>query len=176
MPSRGVFPPGSATRARPRAPRQLVFPRGLRPTVVLGALIAAAVLVVAEFLTLYSVHVAGRSAAIQTVDGASNNSYAMIPIAIAGLVLAVAAVRGGGRWALAALGLVGLVALLIGLVGDLPSAHHTGSIHLNGKFLNGASSPSVGMYLETLGAVILIATAGLGLLLAEPAPAGRTEG
>jgi hypothetical protein len=144
--------------------------------VVLGALIAAAVLVVAEFLTLYSVHVAGRSAAIQTVDGASNNSYAMIPIAIAGLVLAVAAVRGGGRWALAALGLVGLVALLIGLVGDLPSAHHTGSIHLNGKFLNGASSPSVGMYLETLGAVILIATAGLGLLLAEPAPAGRTEG
>jgi hypothetical protein len=132
-----------------------------------GALIGGLALLVAEFTTLYTVHAVGRSAAVQTVQGGSNNSYAMIPIALLGVALALAAIGGGGRWALAGLGLVGLVALLIGLIGDLPGAHRTGTLHIAGRYLRGASSPSTGMYLETLGAVILIATAGLGLLLAE---------
>jgi hypothetical protein len=136
--------------------------------------LGAALLVLAEFVMLYSVRAEGHSGAIQTIQGGSNNSYAMIPIAVLGVVLAVAAVRGGGRPALAALGLVGLVGLLIALVGDLPSSHRTGPIQMAHHLLLGASSPSTGMYLETVGAVILIATAGLGLLLAEPAGgAGR---
>jgi hypothetical protein len=146
-----------------------MYPHGLRTAIGLGCLIGAGVLVASELTTLYSVHVVGRSAAVQTVLGGSNNSYAMVPIAVVAVLLGLAALRGGGRLALAALGVVGLVALLIGLLGDLPDAHHTGAIRLGARYLDAAASPSVGMYMETLGAVILIATAGLGLLLAEPA-------
>lgn len=142
----------------------------------MGCLLGAAVLVASEFTTLYSVHVVGQSAAVQTIRGGSNNSYAMLPIAVVAVLLGVAALRGGGRPALAALGIAGLIALLIGLVGDLPGAQHTGEIRLNGVYRNAAASPSVGMYMETLGAVILIATAGLGLLLAESAPTGGATG
>ena len=170
VPSRGVFPPGSTSTRKPRRKHRLVYPRGLPAAVVLGAALGSVALLVAEFTTLYTVHVVSRSAAVQTVQGGSNNSYAMIPIALLAVVLALAAVRGGGRWALAALGTVGLVGLLISLVGDLPGAHHTGSIRLAGHYFNAASSPSTGMYLETLGAVLLIAAAGLGLLLAEATP------
>jgi hypothetical protein len=149
----------------------LAYPRGLGPAVVAVAALGAVLLVVAEFVTLYSVHVAGRSAAVQTIQGGSNNSYAMIPIALVGVILGLAAIGGGGRLALAALCVVGLVALIIGLVGDLPSAQHSGLIHTGGHYLNGAASPSEGMYMETLGAVLLIVAAGLGLLLGEPAGA-----
>ncbi len=177
VPSRDAFQaPGGAARKR-RTRRPLAFPRGLRMTIILGALLGAVLLVVAEFVTLYSVRAQGHAGAVQTIQGGSNNSYAMIPIAALGLILAVVAVRGGGRPALAALGLVGLVGLLIALLGDLPAAHRTGPILLDRHLFLGASSPSPGMYLETIGAVILIATAGLGLLLSEPGarPAEATE-
>lgn len=167
VPSRGAYLAHSITRRKPRVKRRFVLSRGLRVALLVGGLAGALALVVAEFTTLYSVHVVGRSAPVQTVTGGSNNSYAMIPIALVALVLVLAAIRSSSRWALAALGLVGLVALLIGLVGDLPGAHRTGTLRFAGHYVRGASSPSVGMYLETLGAVILIATAGVGLLLAE---------
>lgn len=173
LPFRGTFQPQGTAARRPRERRTLAFPRGLRSAIVVGSVLGAVLLVVAEFVTLYTVRAQGHSAAVQTIQGGSNNSYAMIPIAVLGVVLGIAAVRGGGRPALAALGLVGLVGLLIGLIGDLPASHRTGLIRVAGHNVLGASSPSVGMFLETLGAVILIATAGLGLLLSEPA--ARTE-
>jgi hypothetical protein len=64
------------------------------------------------------------------------------------------------------------VALLIGLLGDLPDAQRTGLVraHAAGRhYLNAHSSPSTGMYLETLGAVIILVAAGFGLLLGQPA-------
>jgi hypothetical protein len=133
----------------------------------------AVLLAVAEFATLYGVHIAAQAAPIQVVSGGSNNSYAMIPIALLAVFLGLAAIGSAGRWALGALGLVGLVALLISLVGDLPGAQQSNHlIRFGGKFVLGSSRPSAGMYLETLGAVLLIVAAGLGLLFGEP-PAGH---
>jgi hypothetical protein len=141
--------------------------------VALVAAAGAVLLVVAEFTTLYGVHVASRSAPIQVISGGSNNSYAMIPIAILAVFLALAGIGGGGRWALGALALVGVVALLISLVGDLPGAHQSNHlIRFGGKFVLGGSKPSAGMYIETMGAVLLVVAAGLGLLFGEP-PASR---
>ena len=166
-------PPPEPVVKRPIS-RRLAFPRGLRPAVAVVAAAGAVLLVAAEFTTLYGVHIAARSAPIQVVSGGSNNSYAMIPIAVLAVFLALAGIGGGGRWALAALGVVGVVALLISLVGDLSSAHHAGPIRLNGRYVNASSKPSAGMYLETLGAVLLVVAAGLGLLLGE-SPIGRAR-
>jgi hypothetical protein len=161
--------------AKPVTSHRLAFPRGLRPAVAAVASAGAVLLVVAEFTTLYGVHVASRSAPIETISGGSNNSYAMIPIAVLAVFLALAGIGGGGRWALAALGVVGLVALLISLVGDLPGAQQSNHlIRFGGKFVLGSSKPSAGMYIETLGAVLLIVAAGLGLLLGE-SPPNRTR-
>jgi hypothetical protein len=148
----------------------LTYPKGVAWAILLGALAGAAVLIAAEFSTLYGVHVMGRAAPIQTVQGGSNNSYALIPIALLCVVLALAATGGGGRYALAALGIVGLVALLIGLLGDLPDAQRSGLVHGAGRrYINAHSSPGTGMYLETLGAIIVLVTAGFGLLLGQTA-------
>lgn len=167
-------PPAQAA-AKPVTRRRLAFPRGLRPAVAVVAGAGAVLLLVAEFTTLYGVHVARQSAAVEVVSGGSNNSYAMIPIALLAFFLGLAAIGGGGRWSLGALGVVGLVALLISLVGDLPGAQQSNHlIRFDGKFVLGSSSPSAGMYIETLGAVLLVMAAGLGLLFGE-SRAGRTQ-
>ncbi len=164
---------GAAARSsrRPvrRPARQIRFSKPVAGTVMLGALTSAAVLVVAEFLTLYSVRVIRGSASVPPIAAGTENHYALIPVALLGLVLALAAIRLGDRWALVAVATLGLIALLIGLLHDLPDARRTGlvgSVHTGWD--RGASSPSVGMYLETLGAVMLVLTAGLGLLFGEP--------
>lgn len=155
--------------------RRLAYPRGVRSAVAVVTGAGAVLLVVAEFTTLYGVHIASRPAPIQVISGGSNNSYAMVPIAVLAVFLALAGIGGGGRWALGALALVGVVGLLISLVGDLSSAHHAGPVHFQGGYVNGSSKPGAGMYIETLGAVLILAAAGLGLLLGEApgAPAGR---
>ena len=153
---------------RPRSPR-IRFPRPIAVTLVLGALTSAGVLIVAEFLTLYAVRVIRGSSAVPPVAAGTENHYALIPIALLGLVLVLAALRLGDRWALTAVAILGLIALLIGLFHDLPDARRTGlvgSLHIG--WVRGASSPSIGMYMETLGAVMLLLTAGLGLLFGEP--------
>jgi hypothetical protein len=164
---------GAATRgfrrSDPRPARRIRFNKPVRATVVAGAFASATVLVVAEFLTLYSVRVIRGSASVPPVAAGTENHYALIPIALLGLILALAAIRLGDRWALTAVAALGLIALLIGLLHDLPDARRTGLVgSLHTGWVRGASSPDLGMYLETLGAVMLVLTAGLGLLFGEP--------
>ncbi len=140
--------------------------RGARALILAGALIAALLLVVAEFTTLYQVHVATSSTPVKSVTGGSNHSYAMIPIAILAAFLGLVASRSGSRTALLAIGGLGVVALLIALVGDLPNSHATGLAgSARAGYVNASSTPSAGLYMETLGGVLLIATCGLGLLM-----------
>ena len=127
-----------------------------------GVLLGALLLLVAEFTTLYRVRVVGATGTVQSVGTGSHHSYALIPIALLAVFLGWAVSRGGGRIALAGIGAAGLVALLIALLGDLPDAHRHGvTTHLQ----LATATPSAGLYMETLGAVILIATCGSGLLL-----------
>jgi hypothetical protein len=151
--------------------------RGLAPgavgLVLAGALLGALLLIVAEFTTLYHVRVASGSVLVRSVGTGSNHSYAMIPIALLAVFLALAAGRGGGWVPLVGLGVAGVVALLIALLGDLPDARHTGPIRSpTGGFVQARSTPSAGLYMETLGAVILIATCGSGMLLLRRPGAG----
>ena len=103
-------------------------------------------------------------------DGRPIISYALIPVAVlsAGPVLAVW--RSGSRLAMLAIGVLGLVVLGITVFGDLPDAHSTGLVGGTRTGLESASSsPSIGLYLEAAGGIMLLLTAAAGMLL-EPIP------
>jgi hypothetical protein len=123
-------------------------------------------MIVAEFTTLYHVHLATSSEPIKSVSSGSNHGYAigLLGLIAGGLVLV--AVRTGSRSALLAVGVIGAVALAIALLIDLHDAQATG---LAGSaathYVNASSTPSAGMYMETLGSVLLIASCGLGFLM-----------
>jgi Na+/H+ antiporter NhaC len=145
-----------------------------RAAILAGALLGALVLLVAEFTALYTVNTA-TSTTVQTVGTGSNDSYALVPLAVLAGVLGIAVFRAGSRPALLAIGIVGVVALLIALLGDLPDAHATGLVgSAESHFVSARTTPSAGLYLETLGAVMLIATCVLGFIgLGRPQPVRR---
>jgi hypothetical protein len=147
--------------------------RGARAGILAGTLVAMLLLVVAEFTTLFTVHVETSVVAIKTVTTGSHHSYALIPIAVLAAALAIGVFRDESRSALFAIGLLGIVALLIALLGDLPDANATGLAGSSAThFVSASSTPSAGMYLETLGAAVLVITCGVGFM-AIGAPALR---
>lgn len=173
---------------RRRGPESTPSTRRLPGTgaVVFVAAIGALLVLVAQFIPLYHVHVPTSSAPIKTVGTGANHGWAPVPIALACFALAAAVYRHGNRTALLGLTVLGVATLLIALLGDLPDAHATGLIGSSGvggfQYLQGASSPSAGLYLETLGAVLLLVSGGVGFLMlgsapsrSEPSAHGRVE-
>ncbi len=145
------------------------------PAPLVGAVVVGAVLlVVAEFAPLLRVHSgAYHAGVVQTISAGSHHSYALLPVAVLALIMAAVARATGHRLALASIGVLGLVALGIALLGDLPDAHATGLIRTGGTYVPASSSVAIGFYLETLGAVVLLACGAVGLLLAGPGNAPR---
>lgn len=171
--SRGGQGPGptasagaNSARVRPAAPAARAI-----------ALLGAALLVAAEFTPLLRVAPATYHAAvIRTVTAGAHHSYALIPVALLAAAMTLSARHRAGRLAPAAVAVLGLVALGIALAGDLPAAHAVGLIrHANGTYATGRSNPGIGLYLETLGAVLLVLAGGAGALLASGA-AGPERG
>jgi hypothetical protein len=158
--------------SRPRSPHRRAPRRQLSRPVTFAVLacgfFGAALLIVSEFARLYSVHTSSSRAALQTVTVHAHNSFALVPIALLAAVLTLGAARDGSPPALLAIGLLGVIAILIALVGDLPDAQASGIVLRAGHYEAASSSPSLGMYLETLGAALLLITSGAGLLLGGP--------
>jgi hypothetical protein len=143
--------------------------RGVAGTILAGALLGALLLIVAEFTTLFYVHAANSVAPIKSESTGSHNSYALIPIAALVIVLGFVFWRVGSRPALLSIGVLGVLALLIALLGDLPDAHASGLIGSGAThYVSASSTPSAGLYMETLGAVILVITCVCGFLLIGP--------
>jgi hypothetical protein len=141
-----------------------------RNSVLAAALLGVLLLVVAEFTPLLHVHASSRLHLTRTVTGGSNHSYALLPVAVLAGGLAINAWQSGSRFSLLALGLLGLLAIGIALLGDLPDAHSTGLVGTVSTGLSTAtSSPAIGLYLETGAGALLILAAAAGMLL-EPVP------
>jgi hypothetical protein len=160
----GSSPPAAATSARPAAPAET----GSAVTVgiLCGGLLGAALLLVAEFTTLYDVRTTSGGFLVKSVSTGSNHSYAMVPIALLAAGMALAAFRAASRPALLAIGVLGALALLISLLGDLPNAHASGLIgSVATRFQSASSRPSTGFYMETLGALVLLITSVCGFLM-----------
>jgi hypothetical protein len=172
--SRAALVSGGVSRARsdaaggPSAGASWVLSAGI----LAGGLIGALLLIVAEFTTLFEVRVAASTTIVKTVSTGSHHSYAMAVIAVCAAALAIGAWRTASRPALLAIGILGVAALVIALVVDLPDATASGLVVSSSRYANANSTPSTGFYLETLGAVVLMFTSMWGLLLnGPPAPA-----
>ncbi len=167
-PSRRLIPAPWQVSSEPASPG----PDGAGPAravLAVGALLGAMLVLIAQFTALYHVHSATSSAALKTVGTGGNHAWAPIPLALAAVALAYVVYRHGNRAALAGLVALGVATLLIALFGDLPDAHSSGLIGSSaGGYVQATSSPSAGLYMETLGAVVLIVAGGVGLLMPAP--------
>jgi len=127
-------------------------------------LIAAAALVVAEFEPLYRVRTDVGHQTVRSVSAGSHHSYALLPVAV--LAALLAGMLGRSDWPVpAALALLGLVALGIAVFGDLPDVHRAGLLGTPATGLHDAHTVAgAALYLETLGAIALLAVGAAGLI------------
>jgi hypothetical protein len=147
-----------------------------RNAVLAVGLLGAALLLVAEFTPLLHVHAIGHPHLAHSVITGPHHAYALLPVAALAAGLAVNGWRSGSRFALSAIGLLGLLAVGIALLGDLPDAHAVGLVGTPASGLStAASSPAIGLFLETGGGAALILSAAAGMLL-EPVPEVRARG
>ncbi len=138
--------------------------------VIAGGLLGALLLIVAEFTTLFEIHTASSPGPIKSIGTGSHHAYSMALIAVVSGAFALGAQRTGSRPALLAVGVLGIVALLIALLGDLPDAHAQslliGSPSTHLQLAN--ATPSAGLYMETAGAAMLIITCACAFILLGP--------
>lgn len=138
---------------------------GVRPAVVTGALVAAVLLLVAEFLPLFEVRTSARHSTMTTVGSGSHHAYALLPIALLAALLAWSWWRSPSRLAVLALAVLGVASLVIALGRDLPDAQSNGLERSGGTYVTAAASPRAGLYLETAGGLVLLISSAAGLLL-----------
>ncbi len=143
----------------------------IRGAILFGGLLGALLLVVAEFTTLFTIRTSAGAPPIPTVGTGSHHTYALVPIAALVIVLSIAVYTAVSRPALLAIGVLSVIALLIALLGDLPDAQATGLIGGGAQhYVAASASPSAGLYMETLGGVVLLITSVCGFLLLGPPP------
>lgn len=151
--------------------------RGIGAVLVGGAVLGALLLLAAEFTALYTIHAAGRPAPLRSTATGSHDSYALVPVAVLTLFMAYGIGRAGTRLALLAVGVLGALTLALGLIHDLPDAQRSGLLQSSaGRYEQAAARPSAGLYLETLGGVVLILTSVSGFILIGPPPPHRLGG
>jgi hypothetical protein len=138
---------------------------GLGSLLFAGGVTGSLILAVSQFLTLFHTHVASRHAAVDTVTVGSAHSYAILPIALLAIFMAYGVWSAGSRPALLAVGLLGLIALLISLIRDLPDANKSGLRTIAQHYVLAANAPAIGLYMETLGAMILLIVSVSGFIL-----------
>jgi hypothetical protein len=135
--------------------------RALRIGLCAGAAAGVICLLLATFTTVIEIKV-GTTTRLPGRDthlsGWDRHGPALLIVAVFAAAMVAGALR-GARPAAIALAVLGLVALLIAAVGDVPDLDETGFI--GEVYEDAAAGPSAGFYLETLGGVLLLAGGGL---------------
>ncbi len=179
--SAGPFEPdsrdatGEARAARRRTDSTASrVPALIRGAILIGGLLGALLLLIAELTTLFTVRTSAAAAPITSVGTGSHHTYALVPIAALVILLSIAVYTAVSRPALLAIGLLAVLALMIALLGDLPDAQATGLIGGGAQhYVAASATPSAGLYMETLGGVVLLITSVCGFLLLGPPPRTR---
>ena len=147
--------------------------RGSKVGVVIlgGGVAGALVIAVSQFMTLANTKVAGNSVPVDTISVGSEHAFALLPIALVVAALAYGVWRVASRPALLAIGVLGVLSLVIALTADLSYAQKTGVRSAAGHYVSAANTPAAGLYVETGGAMLLIVTSVCGfVLLGAPGP------
>jgi hypothetical protein len=140
---------------------------GRRRTALALGVTGSALLAIAEFTPLIEVRtIAAHPRVVRTLQTGPHHGWAVLVIAALAALLSLQAWRTGGRAALALLAVAGLGALAVALFIDLPDVHSTGLVGSPATGLvNAQAHAAAGLYLETLGAVVLLVSAATGTLL-----------
>jgi hypothetical protein len=126
------------------------------------ALVAAALLVVAEFTTVFEVTVGSLEVVRRSSTGGDNHGYALVVIAVLAFAMTPLAL-GGARPPALALVALGGAALAIALIVDLPDTRASGGLPESLAYELAQARAGPGLGLEIAGGVLLLAA---GLLLA----------
>jgi hypothetical protein len=140
-------------------------PSPVRIALLVLPLAGAALLIAAEFSTLYDIRVVTAMPEGGTFSAGGHHGYALGVIGVAIAVMTLGAVLGGSRPAAVAVLALALVALAIALLIDLPDVHETGLI---GRTYDAAEAePRAGFYLEIAGGCAALLGGAL-IVLARP--------
>jgi hypothetical protein len=143
---------------------------------ILGLIGAGALLlVVSQFLPLFHTHVTSTSVSVGSGSVGADHAYGVLGPAILAALLGVAIYESGNRFALLLVGLLGVAALAIALGHDLSDARDHGLRNVAGHYEMATNQIAVGLYVEILGALLLLIAAVFGFLFGAPGTAaGRT--
>lgn len=128
------------------------------------ASVAVALLVTAEFTTVFQVTVGSLEVVRRSATGGANHGYALLVIAAVGAAMTLLALRGAGAPALA-LVVLGGAALAIALAVDLPDTRRSGDLPESLAYENARARAGTALGLEIAGGLLLLA-AGIVLALA----------
>jgi hypothetical protein len=128
------------------------------------ASVAVALLVIAEFTTVFRVTVGSLDVVRRSVTGGANHGYALLVIAAVGAIMTLLALRGARAPALA-LALLGVAALAIAFAVDLPDTRGSGELPESLAYEQAQARAGAGLGLEIAGGLLLL-VAGIALALA----------
>lgn len=135
------------------------------------ALVAVALLAIAEFTTVFEVTVGSLEVVKRSATAGENHGYALLVVAIVAAAMTLLALRGARAPALA-LVVLGVVALAIALAVDLPATRGSGDLPESLAYENAQARAGAAFRLEVAGGLLLVVAGGL-LLRARPS-ASRT--
>ena len=142
--------------------------RALRIGLSVAAAAGVICLVLATFTTVIEIKV-GTTTRLPGRDthlsGWDRHGPALLIVAAFGAAMVAGALR-GARPAMIALAVLGLVALGIAVIGDVPDLNETGFI--GEVYEDAAAGPSAGFYLETLGGALMLAGGAIMALAGDP--------
>jgi hypothetical protein len=122
-------------------------------------MVAALALAISTFLTLF--RITTGEATLREYTGLDHHSFAMLLLAAAVVPMALGSLR-GARPAMAAVGLIGVVVLVVAFTLDLPAALDEGLFAVT--YEGASAEPGIGFYVETAAGAALLLSGGLMLL------------
>jgi hypothetical protein len=140
-------------------------PKAVRWALAAIGVVGAALLIISEFSTVTQVKAITVVLPNSSRTGFDENSGAMLVLGLLSLPMLYGAARAGSRPAMFAVCIVGVIALIIALVHDLPDVTKVGTIFRE-RYEDAKAEAQIGFTLEWVGAILLILSGGL-LLLAE---------
>jgi len=131
----------------------------------------ALLLLVSQFLPLFHTHVPTTTASVGSGSVGGNHAYGVIPVAILAALLGWAVYEAGNRFALLLVGVLGVAVLAIALGHDLSDSRAHGLRLVSGHYETATNVIGIGLYVEILGALLLLVATVLGLLFGAPSGA-----
>ncbi len=124
------------------------------------ALVAVALLASAEFSTVFEVTVGSLKIVRRSATAGEHHGYALLVVAIVAAAMTLLALRGARAPALA-LVVLGVVALAIALVVDLPATRGSGDLPESLAYEDAQARAGAAFGLEVAGGALLVAAGGV---------------